>query len=62
MIEANYKYLIRPNFQLPELGATAGAAQRPIYTNNQPFKVAAGAGNLGGCKLFLISLALDKKN
>lgn len=57
----NYRSLTRPNFQLPGHQIDTVRHQRPIKTQAEKSDEGAGAGNLGGCKMFLNSLVLAKE-
>lgn len=59
MSKANYKFLTRPNFPTNHVGSAN--IKKNILSKD--YKPSVGiTRNLGGCKLFLNSLTLSKKN
>jgi len=62
MSKANYKYVTLPHFSLNAFESNRELCQRPVSTIAAIWQSVVGAENVGGCKLFLSSLSLAKKN
>jgi len=62
MSEADYKYETLPHFPLNALESNIALCQRPVSTMRRVWQPVVRAENVGGCKLFLNSITLVKKN